>query len=159
MENKDFKQKVIDLFINDNNNILLNHIINDCFLTYQDLELWQNDPKKFLGEKLDEIGDILTKRYNSCKLFSSIWLYKDNKTGKYIYYKILYEFLCNTLINESKNLELEKQNLLNKLNNKPYYSIYNEINYCLRKESIFYIIKSNSNFVLKYSKDSFENFI
>ena len=159
MENKNFRQSIVDLFINDSNNILLNYIINDCILSYQDLELWNNDPKKYLSEKVEEISDILTKRYNSCKLFSSLWSFKDNKTGKYIYYETLYEFLCNTLIKENNNLTLEKENLLNNLKNKPYYSIYNEIQFCFRKESILYIIKSNSKYVLKYSKNNFENFI
>ena len=159
MENKDFKKNIIDLFINDNNNILLNNIINDCSLSLQDLELWSNDPKKYLAEKVEEINDILTKRYNSCKLFSSLWLYKENKKAKYIYYQTLYDFLCNTLINENEKLNSEKQNLSTNLSNKPYYSIYNNIQYCLRKESILYIMTSNSNYILKYSKDSFENLV
>ena len=159
MENKNFRQSIIDLFINDNNNILLNNIINDCVLSYQDLELWNNDPKKYLSEKIEEISDILTKRYNSCKLFSSLWLFKDNESGKYIYYETLYEFLCNTLIKENNNLTSEKESLLNNLKNKPYYSIYNEIQFCLRKESILYLIKTNNKYVLKYSKNNFENFI
>ena len=133
MENKDFNQNVVDLFINDKNNILLNNIINDCFLTYQDLELWSNDPKKYLAEKMEYISGILTKRYNSSKLFIALWMFKEPKTGKYIYYNTLYDFLCNLLINENNNLNLEKQNLLNNLNNKPYYLIYDKINFCLRK--------------------------
>ena len=159
IENKDFKKNIIDLFINDNNNILLNNIINDCCLSFQDLELWNNDPKKYLAEKVEEINNILTKRYNSCKLFSSLWLYKENNKGKYIYYQTLYDFLCNTLIKESDNLTIEKQNLSSNLSNKPYCLIYNDIQYCLRKESILYIMTSNSNYILKYSKDSFENLI
>ena len=159
MENKDFKKSIMDLFINDNNNILLNNIINDCCLSLQDLELWSNDPKKYLAEKVEEINDILTKRYNSCKLFSSLWLYKDNKKGKYIYYQTLYDFLCKTLINENEKLNSEKIALSKNLNNQPFYSIYNNIQFCLRKESILYILISNSNHVLKYSKDNFENFV
>ena len=159
MENKDFKKNVMNIFINDDNNILLNNIINDCILSIQDLELWSNEPKKYLADKLEIINDILTKRYNSCKLFTAIWMYKENGKGEYIYYQTLYEFLCKTLINENANLDKEKQNLLNNLNNKPYYSIYNQIIFCLRKESILYIIKSNSYYVLKLSKDNLENFI
>ena len=159
MENKEFNHNIIDLFIKDANNVLLNNIINDCVLSYQDLELWQNDPKKYLAEKMEVISDILTKRYNSNKLFNSLWMYKDKNTGKYIYYQTLYEFLCNLLINESNNLNIEKQNLLNGLNNKSYYLIYNQINFCLRKESILYIIKSNYYYVLKFSKNTLENFV
>ena len=159
MENKSYNKNVIQLFINDNNNILLNYIINDCFLSYDDIELWSTDPKKYLAEKVEEINSILTKRYNACKLFSSLFTYKEKKNGKPVYYEILYEFLCKTLINEENNLNSEKKNLVNNLNNKPYYSIYNNINYCLRKESILYIIKSNSDLILKYSKNNFENFI
>ena len=85
----------------------------------------------------------MTKRYNSSKLFISLWKYKDKQSGKYIYYQTLYEFLCNLLINERNNINIEKQNLLGNLNNQPYYLIYNQINFCLRKESILYIIKSN----------------
>ena len=159
MENKDFNQNVIDLFIKDSNNILLNNIVNDCFLSYQDLELWSNDPKKYLADKMEYINEILTKRYNSSKLFTSLWMFKDKNTGKFIYYNTLYDFLCNLLINENNDLNSEKQNLLNNLNNKPYYLIYNQIPFCLRKESILYIIKSNSHYVLKYSKNTIENFI
>ena len=147
MENKDFNQNVIDLFIKDSNNILLNNIVNDCFLSYQDLELWSNDPKKYLADKMEYINEILTKRYNSSKLFTALWMFKDKNTGKFIYYNTLYDFLCNLLINENNDLNSEKQNLLNNVNNKPYYLIYNKIPFCLRKESILYIIKSNSHYV------------
>ena len=159
MDNKGFNHNIIDLFIKDENNILLNNIINDCVLTYQDLEQWHNDPKKYLAEKMEIMNDLLTKRYNSSKLFISLWKYKDKQSGKYIYYQTLYEFLCNLLINESNNIYIEKQNLLGNLNNQPYYLIYNQINFCLRKESILYIIKSNSFYVLKFSKNTFEDFI
>ena len=75
MENKEFNKNIIDLFIKDSNNTLLNYIINDGFLSYEDLELWSNDPKKYLADKMEIIHDILTKRYNSCKLFISLWMY------------------------------------------------------------------------------------
>ena len=52
---------------------------------------------------------------------------------------------------------IEKKNLLN--NNKPYYLIYNEIFFCLRKESILHLLKSNNNIIKKYLKKDFENFI
>ena len=159
MDNKEFNHNIIELFIKDENNILLNNIINDCVLTYQDLELWHNDPKKYLAEKMEIMNDFLTKRYNSCKLFISLWKYKDKQSGKYIYYQTLYDFLCKVLINETNNLNIEKQNLLNNLNNKPYYLIYNQINFCLRKESILYIIKSNFYYVLKFSRNTFEDFV
>ena len=159
MENKEFNKNIIDLFIKDSNNTLLNYIINDGFLSYEDLELWSSDPKKYLADKMEIIHDILTKRYNSCKLFISLWMYKDKDSGKYIYYQILYEFLCNILINENNNLNLEKQNLLNNLKNQPYYSIYNQITFCLRKESILHIMKDNYYNILKFSKNTFENLI
>ena len=159
MDNKEFNHNIIELFIKDENNILLNNIINDCVLTYQDLELWHNDPKKYLAEKMEIMNDFLTKRYNSCKLFISLWKYKDKQSGKYIYYQTLYDFLCKVLINETNNINIEKQNLLNNLNNKPYYLIYNQINFCLRKESILYIIKSNFYYVLKFSRNTFEDFV
>ena len=159
MDNKEFNHNIIELFIKDENNILLNNIKNDCVLTYQDLELWHNDPKKYLAEKMEIMNDFLTKRYNSCKLFISLWKYKDKQSGKYIYYQTLYDFLCKVLINETNNINIEKQNLFNNLNNKPYYLIYNQINFCLRKESILYIIKSNFYYVLKFSRNTFEDFV
>ena len=157
MENGQFSKMVLDMFINDKNNELLNHIIQDCYITYDDLELYHSDPKKYLAEKLEEINSILTKRYNSCKLFSSLFCYKKDKKDQPNYYQKLYEFLYNTLINDNNNLNIEKQNLIN--NNQPYYLIYNNINFCLKKESILYLIKSNNSIIMKYLKKDFENFI
>ena len=159
MENNNFYKLVLDMFINDKNNELLNLIIKDCYIPYDDLELWNNDPKKYLAEKSDEINSILTKRYNSCKLFSSLFTYKENKNKneKPKYYQTLYEYLCKTLINDNNDLNKEKQKLLN--DNKPYYLIYNNINFCLKKESILYLLKNNRTFVIKYSKNNFEEFI
>jgi len=157
MENNKYSKMVLDIFINDKNNEFLNYIINDCYMTYDDLELWNNDPKKYLAEKLEEINSILTRRYNSCKLFSSLFTYRESKKNKPLYYKILYDFLFNSLINENNQLNIEKQKLLN--NNTPYYLIYNDINYCLRKESILYLLKYNKSTILKYLKKDFENFI
>ena len=143
IENKNYNKNVLNIFINDKNNELLNYIINDCFMTYEDLELWSNDPKKYLSEKVEEINSILTKRYNSRTLFSSIFSYKVDKKSNPIYCQTLFEFLCKCLINENEKLNIEKKNLLN--NNKPYHLIYNEIYFCLRKESILYLLQNNNN--------------
>ena len=157
IENKNYNKNVLNIFINDKNNELLNYIINDCFMTYEDLELWSNDPKKYLSEKVEEINSILTKRYNSRKLFSSFFSYKTDKKSNPIYCQTLFEFLCKCLINENEKLNIEKKNLLN--NNKPYHLIYNEIYFCLRKESILYLLQNNNNIIKKYLKKDFENFI
>ena len=73
MENSQFSKMVLDIFINDKNNELLNHIIQDCYIIYDELELYYSDPKKYLAVKLEEINSILTKRYNSCKFFASLF--------------------------------------------------------------------------------------
>ena len=73
MENSQFCKMVLDIFINDKNNELLNHIIQDCYIIYDELELYYSDPKKYLAVKLEEINSILTKRYNSCKFFASLF--------------------------------------------------------------------------------------
>ena len=155
--NKNFSKNVINMFMNDNNNELLNNIINDCFITYEDLEIWYSDPKKYLAEKVEEISSILTKRYNSCKLFSSLFSFAEKKKEQPKYCKTLFEFLCKCLINEEKNLSLEKEFLMN--NKQPYYLIYNKITHCLRKESILYLLKDNKSIIIKYLKKDFETLI
>ena len=157
MENGKFNKLVLDIFINEKNNELLNNIINDCFLTYDELKLWSTDPKRYLSEKVEEMNSILTKRYNSSKLFSLLFAYKENKKSKPKYHQSLFEFLRNTLIQENDKLNLEKQSLLN--NNNPYHLIYNNINFCLRKESIIYLIKNNDTTIKKYLKNEIETFI
>ena len=155
--NKNFSKNVINMFMNDNNNELLNNIINDCFITYEDLEIWYSDPKKYLAEKVEEISSILTKRYNSCKLFSSLFSFAEKKKEQPKYCKTLFEFLCKCLINEEKNLSIEKEFLMN--NKQPYYLIYNKITHCLRKESILYLLKDNKSIIIKYLKKDFETLI
>ena len=157
MENENFSKKVLEIFINDKNNQLLNYIINDCIILYEDLELRSNDPKKYLAEKVGELNSFLTKRYNSSKFFSSFFLYKETKKGAPQYCKSLIEFLCKCLIDENNKLNIEKQNILN--SKKPCYLLYNEIPFCLRKESILYLLKNNEKVILKYLNKDFENLI
>ena len=157
MENENFSKKVLEIFINDKNNQLLNYIINDCIIPYEDLELRSNDPKKYLAEKVGELNSFLTKRYNSSKFFSSFFLYKETKKGTPQYWKSLLEFLCKCLIDENNKLNIEKQNILN--SKKPCYLLYNEIPFCLRKESILYLLKNNEKVILKYLNKDFENLI
>ena len=90
MENGKFNKLVLDIFINEKNNELLNNIINDCFLTYDELKLWSTDPKRYLSEKVEEMNSILTKRYNSSKLFSLLFAYKENKKSKPKYHQSLF---------------------------------------------------------------------
>ena len=156
MEINTFAKMVINMFMNDKDNILLNHIIKDCYITYNDLELYNNDPKKYLAEKLEEMNSILTKRYNACKLFSSLFSYKEKKKEQPIYCNTLYQYLCKTLIDENNNLNIEKQNLTKC---QQYYLVYNNINCCLRKESILYLLKFNNTIIMRYLKNDFQNFI
>ena len=106
MENSQFCKMVLDIFINDKNNELLNHIIQGCYIIYDDLELYYSDPKKYLAEKLEEINSIFIIHVN---------------------------FLL--------------------------YLIYNDIHFCLKKESILYLIKNNNSIIMKYLKKDFLNFI
>ena len=154
MENNILCSKILEMFINDKNNDLLNFIIKDSFLSYEDLELWSNDPKKYLAEKSEEINSMLSKRYNSCKFFSSLFSYKENKNEKPKYCKALCEFLFKSLINDNNNLNIEKQKLLNI--NKPYYLLYDNIYFCLKKESILYLLKNNKNLILDFSEIDLE---
>ena len=156
MENNILCNKILEMFINDKNNDLLNFIIKDSFLSYEDLKLWSIDPKKYLAEKSEEINSMLSKRYNSCKFFSSLFSYKENKNEKPKYCKTLCEFLFKSLINDNNNLNIEKQKLLNI--NKPYYLLYDNIYFCLKKESILYLLKNNKNLILNYSEIDLEEF-
>ena len=156
-ENKSFVKNVISMFMNDNNNELLNNIINDSFITYEDLEMWSNNPKKYLAEKVEILSSILTKRYNSCKLFSSLFSYAEKKKEQPKYCRTLFDFLCKCLMAEENQLNKEKQYLMN--NKEPYYLIYNKIIYCLRKESILYLLFDNKSILKKYLKNDLENFL
>ena len=144
IEIPNFDNKVIKLFINNNNN-LINEIIEDCFISNNDLELWVTDPKKYLYGKVEEIYSFPSKRYNACKLFTAIINYNNA-----FYYKELYDFLCKTLLKDEKNLKNEL-NLINKNNNN--------LSYYLKVESILYLIMNNCDLILKYSKKDFEIFI
>ena len=159
MENddKNSSKNVISMFINDNNNELLNYIINDSFLSCEDLELYESDPKKYLAEKVELMSSLLTKRYNSCKLFSSLFSYTEKKKEQPNYCRTLFDFLCKCLITEENKLNNEKQYLMN--NKEPYYLIYNKITYCLRKESILYLLIDNKSIIKKYLKKDFENLL
>jgi len=156
MENNMLCNKIIEMFINDKNNDLLNFIIKDSFLSYEDLKLWSNDPKKYLAEKSEEINSMLSKRYNSCKFFSSLFSYKENDNEKPKYCIALFEFLFKSLINDNNNLNIEKQKLIN--NNMPYYLLYDNIFYCLKKESILYLLKNNKALILNYPEINLEEF-
>ena len=156
MENNLLCNKIFEMFIKDKNNDLLNFIIRDSFLSYEDLKLWSIDPKKYLAEKSEEINSMLSKRYNSCKFFSSLFGYKENKNEKPKYCKTLCEFLFKNLINDNNNLNIEKQKLL--IINKPYYLLYDNIYFCLKKESILYLLKNNKNLIINNSEIDLEEF-
>ena len=154
MKDQNYSKLILKMFIDDNKNILLNTIIQDCYLSNNDLQLWNDFPYNYLKGKYNEINLSLNKRYNSCKFFSFLFSYKEKEGSKPSLYQALYEFLIKSVINDNNNLDNEKNKLLK--NEKPYYLIYDKINFCLKKECVLYLLKNNKDLILEYSKKDFE---
>lgn len=149
---KDFKEKIIKLFVE--NDGLLEEIIKDCFMTKEDLETWVNDPKNYIAQKAEEISMYTSKRFRTLKLITSLLDCKEKKTKKYLCYNKIFDFLCNSMIKDAPNLEQEI-NTISKLIKDPkdesYLTNPNNIPHILYKESIIFIIKSNSEIIIKNS--------
>jgi len=154
LNKKKFYQKIIQLYIENDN--LLEEIIKDCFMTKEDLETWVNDPKNYIAQKAEEISMYTSKRYRALKLVTGLLECKEKKTKKYICYDKIFNFLCNSLVNDSQNLEQEinniKNNVLRDPKNEDYLLNPNNIPHILYKESIIFIIKNNAEIITKQSK-------
>ena len=148
---KKYKENIIKLFME--NDDLLEEMIKDCFMTKEDLETWVTDPKNYIVQKSQEITYFGTKRYKVLKLVSDLLDCKEKKTKKYICFNKIYEYLCNSMINDSPNLEQEKNLIKSQYIKNPKDESYimnsNNIQHCLKKESIIYLIKNNAEIIIK----------
>jgi hypothetical protein len=153
LNKKKFSEKVIQLFMENEN--LLEEIIKDCFMTKEDLETWVNDPKNYIAQKAEEISMYTSKRYRALKLVTALLEYKDKKKKQSICYNKIFSFLCNSLVKDSQNLEVEinniKNNFLKEPGNESYLLNLNIIPHILYKESIIFIIKNNAEIIIKQS--------
>ena len=150
---KKYKENIIKLFLE--NSYLLEEIIKDAFLTQEDLEIWATDPKNYIAQKLEEISFFNTKRYKVLSLVKSLLDCQDKKTKKYICYDKIFEYICNSLINDIPNLEQEKNIIKTKYIKDPKDESYimnpNNIPHCLKKESIIFLIKNTADIIIKNS--------
>jgi hypothetical protein len=89
MKDQNYSKLILKMFIDDNKNILLNTIIQDCYLSNNDLQLWNDFPYNYLKGKYNEINLSLNKRYNSCKFFSFLFSYKEKEGSKPLFYQVL----------------------------------------------------------------------
>ncbi len=148
---KKYRENIIKLFME--NDDLLEEMIKDCFMTKEELETWVTDPKNYIAQKFQEINYFGTKRYKVLKLLSDLLDCKEKKTKKYICFNKIYEYLCNSMINDSPNLEQEKNLIKSQYIKNPKDESYimnsNNIQHCLKKESIIYLIKNNAEIITK----------
>jgi hypothetical protein len=148
---KQFKDNILKLFME--NDDLLEEIIKDCYMTKEDLEIWETDQKNYIAQKSQEISYYVTKRYKALKLVNALLDYKEKKTKKNICFNKIYEYLCNSMIKDAPNLEQEKNIIKSNFIKDPKYENYiinpNNIQHCLKKESIIFLIKNNAEIITK----------
>ena len=153
LDKKQFKEVIIKLFME--NDDLLEEIIKDCYMPKEDLEMWVTDPKNYIAQKSEEINFLNNKRYRAYKLVNALLNCKDKKTKNYICYNKIFEYICNSMINDSTNLEQEENIIKTKYLKDPKDESYimnpNNIPHCLKKESIIYLIKQNADIIIKNS--------
>ena len=157
---KNYKELIIKLFVE--NNYLLEEIIKDCYLTKEDLEIWVTEPKNYIAQKLEDFNVFNTnKRHKAFQLIKGLLNCKDKKTKKYICYDTIFQYICNSLINDIPNLEQEQNIIKTQFIKDPKDESYimnpKNIPHCLKKESIIYIIKNNADIILE--KSNIEMFI
>ena len=146
-----FKNNIIKLFLE--NDDLLEEIIKDCYMTKEDLETWVTDPKNYIAQKSTEINFYSSKRYRALKVVNALLDCKEKKTKNYICFNKVYEYLCNSMINDTANLEQEKNmikaNYIKDPKDESYIMNPNNIPHCLKKESIIFLIKNNAELIIK----------
>ena len=151
LENAEYKEKIIKLFCE--NDLLLDEIIKDCIMPKSDLEAWVDSPKEYIGQKEEELSMFNTKKFRAMKLIYSFMEYKEKKSKKYLFFDRIYNYLCNSIIKDEQNL-IEEENKIKTFNltnpkRETYLTEPSNIPFCLKKESIFYILKKNYEVITK----------
>ena len=152
LEKKQFKENIIKLFTE--NDDLLEEIIKDCYMTKEDLEIWVTEPKNYIAQKPEFINSYHSKRDRVLMLVKTLFECKEKKTKRYICYNKIYEYLCNSMVNDAANLVQEENIIKTQYIKDPKdesYLMNSNIPHCLRKESIIYLIKNNAEVILKNS--------
>lgn len=152
---KKFKESIIKLFLE--NDDLLEEIIKDSFIPVEDLETWVKEPKNYISQKSQEINFYQTKRYKALQFINALLNCKEkkNKTTRYICYNKVFEYLIRSMINDNQNLEQEKKTIKTIYIKDPKVENYitnpKNIPHCLKKESIIYLLKNNSELIIQNS--------
>ena len=151
LENAEYKEKIIKLFCE--NDLLLDEIIKDCIMPKSDLEAWVDSPKEYIGQKEGELSMFNTKKFKAMKLINSFMEYKEKKSTKYLLFDKIYNYLCNSIIKDEQNLIQEENKIQNvylaNSKREKYLTEPSNVPFCLKKESIFYILKKNYEVITK----------
>ena len=161
LSKKNLDDKVLEIFIN--NNKLKEQLIKDSIIQNEDLELWINDPKNYINKQMDNINFYFSKRFNVYKVLNGLMNYRKNKLEEQNnppdYYIYFLTFLSEILKNNSQSQIEENKNIISKYKNQTFILNPNNIKYNLIKEAVLYLIESNEDLIMKYSKDMFEDII
>jgi len=154
--------KVVEIFIN--NNKLKEQLIKDSIIQNEDLDLWINDPKNYINKQIDGFDFYFSKRFSVYKVLYGLMNYRKNKQDNNNnnppdYYINFLIFLSEILKNNSQNQIEENKNIISKYKDQTFILNQNNIKYNLIKEAILYLIESNEDLIMKYSKDIFEDLI
>ena len=161
IQRKNSEDKVIQLFIN--NDKLKEQIIKDAMITLEDLDSWVNDPKNYIIKQTNDIGSFFTKRHFSYKILNSLMSYKSNKKKSPPDFYMNYLTFLSEILKKNQQCQIEENNNIiskyNIINNQSFITNPNNIKHNLIKESILYLIESNEDLVMKYSKNIFEDLV
>ena len=161
IQRKNSEDKVIQLFIN--NDKLKEQIIKDAMITLEDLDSWVNDPKNYIIKQTNDIGSFFTKRHFSYKILNSLMSYKSNKKKSPPDFYMNYLTFLSEVLKKNQQCQIEENNNIiskyNIINNQSFITNPNNIKHNLIKESILYLIESNEDLVMKYSKNIFEDLV
>ena len=161
IQRKNSEDKVIQLFIN--NDKLKEQIIKDAMITLEDLDSWVNDPKNYIIKQTNDIGSFFTKRHFSYKILNSLMSYKSNKKKSPPDFYMNYLTFLSEVLKKNQQCQIEENNNIiskyNIINNQSFITNPNNIKHNLIKESILYLIESNEDLIMKYSKNIFEDLV
>ena len=147
-KHKKYKEKVSKLFLEDTN--LLNEIIKDAYITEEDLEMWVRDHKNYIIQKAQEINFFNSKRYKALQVLKALLSCKEK--DNYVFYQKIFEYICNSMINDMPNLYQEEnivKNYIKDPKDESYLINSKNIPHILKKESIILLIKNNTEIIIK----------
>ena len=161
LSKKNFDDKVVEIFLN--NNKLKEQLISDSIIQNQDLESWINEPKNYINKQMDNFDCYFSKRFSVYKVLNGLMNYRNNKLENNNtppdYYINFFTFLLEILQKNSQSQIEENKKIVSKYKNQTFILNPNNIKHNLIKEAVLYLIESNEDLIMKYSKDIFEDLI